>query len=72
MCDLDASVLVDDAIDFISRQLESKDDECRALAIDQEDYERLFKDWLKSVLTELAEKCQDLGYHRAGGMEGIE
>jgi hypothetical protein len=71
MCDLDTSVLVDDAVDFISRQLESKDDECRTLAIDSEHYEQLFKDWLKEVLTELAEKCQDLGYHRSGGKEGV-
>jgi hypothetical protein len=72
MCDLTVEVLVDDAVDFIYSQLEKKDDECRTQAADADDYDRLFKKWLSETLCDLAGKCEDLGYYRAGGTEGIE
>jgi len=71
MCDLTVEVLVDDAVEFIFSQLEKKDDECRTKAADQDDYERLFKKWLSEMLCDLAGKCEDMGYYRGGGAEGL-
>lgn len=64
MCDSTVEVLVNDVVEFIFSQLESKDDECRTQAADADDYDRLFKKWLNETLCDLAGKCEDLGYYR--------
>jgi hypothetical protein len=71
MCDLTVEVLVDDAVEFVFSQLEKKDDECRTQAADADDYDRLFKKWLSETLCDLAGKCEDMGYYRGGGRQGI-
>lgn len=72
MCDLTIEVLVDDCVDYLSDSIGIKDVELHEVAEDKEDYERLFKQWLKETLCNLAGKCEDMGYYRGGGREGIE
>jgi hypothetical protein len=72
MCDLDSEVLVDDAVGFIFSQLDAKHEECITAATGPEDYDRLFKHWLKEVVTDLVNKCEDLAYYREGGTEGLD